>query len=657
MPEWEKQAVPDVRGFLLPDEKRALLRRFAPVLILFPEDRHLAPYPEEGDAIYTVRGSYHPRAVELFLDLARVRYNWRALWRAPWLAFFPRSYTSEIEAIQTAITPQELDQAAALYKSDPHYVGLQGEAYRSAIRSRLTQERLGDRLHSLDLPLNRSKNLKHWKAYFDYLERLRPAAQRSVVYGRLMQGLVTLNAEVASTNETEQLPLSSFGPVDVSRTRIALQYWFHYYYDDWANRHEGDLESITLLLDLDEALIRRAQLVPEDELLAGATVLEAGYSSHEDGYRRRWGDVQQTAEGRPIVYVARGSSASYFEWRIEGYPASARVGLVEKIVTFPGMFFGARRFLGRRWDAQYFARFIARGPKNTDWVAADPRPDDRLQPEMDNILERSVLDECQGVRRVPKFDSSAGFDSATYYLETDDLFWVEMSQEYGVHWGEDSPFPGTQGPRGLQKSERNKKAAHIDQLVRLEVRIERALDAIEQALRQVSERKLAVTNAIPQLDQALRPLRPAALDADDALPRSVRSFVYTMWAWILRVHPEAWPGGPGLINRWRFARSLRPGIFSIFAWGGGFQPLLDRQDPLYHIKTLLARVRQTRYETQHPGSKWDNPFSWVRHTCIADSFYYGRQPKQSFAKSDLQLIDCEDVITSSNMKGSHPRSG
>ena len=81
--------MPDENGYLLPDERRALLRRFAPVLVLFPEAKEQAPYPDDGDAIYTVRGSYHPRSLELFLSEARVRYRpsvWlsdlRLLWRA-----------------------------------------------------------------------------------------------------------------------------------------------------------------------------------------------------------------------------------------------------------------------------------------------------------------------------------------------------------------------------------------------------------------------------------------------------------------------------------------------------------------------------------------------------------------------------------------------
>ncbi len=634
--------MPDERGFLLAEEKQVLLRHFAPVLVLFPETPASAPYPDEGDAIYTVRGSYHPRAVEMFLELARVRYKRSVLLRQPGLIFARRRYTQELARARAGITPGDVEAAVEKYRTDPRYAGMSQQALIEAVHDRLVQEELSKRLHGLDLPLHRARNLKFWKAYFRYLNKLGPQVCRSVVYGRVLQGLAPLNAEIAPPTDPSKPPRASFGPVDVSRARVALQYWFHYLYDDWANRHEGDLESMTVLVSLDESLVLRARPLTAEELLGGVTPLEVGYSAHEDGFRRCWSDVQKTREGRPILYVARGSSASYFEWRLEGFPASARVGFVEKVLTVPGMFIGARRFLGRRWDTAYFARFTARGPQNTDWVAADPQPEDRSDQSPANAQERQIPCECRGVRRLPAFDEQAGLDDHTYYLETDRLFWIEMAQEYGLQWGQDSLFPGTQGPRGQTKAERDKKVAQVDQLVRLEVLIEEALTVIDRDLRKLSERRLAINNAIPQLEDALRPLRPAQLRAKGAFPTSARNFVYTMWAWILKVHPEAWPGGPGLLNQWRFARQLRPGIFSIFTWRGRAQPLLDRQDPLYHIKTLLARVRQMRYEMQLIESKWDNPFSWVRYTCLADSFFYGRRQRQTLTPADLQLIDCED---------------
>jgi hypothetical protein len=75
--------MPDQRGYLLPEERRILLRRYAPVLTLFPERRAQAPYPDEGDAIYTVRGSYHPRSTAFFLKHGKLRYGGRELLRDP----------------------------------------------------------------------------------------------------------------------------------------------------------------------------------------------------------------------------------------------------------------------------------------------------------------------------------------------------------------------------------------------------------------------------------------------------------------------------------------------------------------------------------------------------------------------------------------------
>ena len=79
---------------------------------------------------------------------------------------------------------------------------------------------------------------------------------------------------------------------------LALQYWFCYYFDDWANIHEGDWESITIFL-------RR-----QDDAWQP---LGATYSAHENGARRHWEDVERLEDTHPVVYVASGSHASYFQ--------------------------------------------------------------------------------------------------------------------------------------------------------------------------------------------------------------------------------------------------------------------------------------------------------------------------------------------------------
>jgi hypothetical protein len=76
-----------------------------------------------------------------------------------------------------------------------------------------------------------------------------------------------------------------------------LQYWFFYYYNDKAflgfGVHEGDWEMVQIGLD------RQGQ--PE----------AMTFAQHEHGERCSWGQVTKHAGTHPIVYVARGSQASY----------------------------------------------------------------------------------------------------------------------------------------------------------------------------------------------------------------------------------------------------------------------------------------------------------------------------------------------------------
>lgn len=83
-----------------------------------------------------------------------------------------------------------------------------------------------------------------------------------------------------------------------------LQYWFFYFYNDFnligrflgAGRHEGDWEMIQLRLRDDD----------EPDF--------AVYSQHKHAGVRRWDQVDLVpGTKRPVVYVARGSHACYFE--------------------------------------------------------------------------------------------------------------------------------------------------------------------------------------------------------------------------------------------------------------------------------------------------------------------------------------------------------
>jgi hypothetical protein len=86
--------------------------------------------------------------------------------------------------------------------------------------------------------------------------------------------------------------------------QLWLQYWFFYFYNDYnliggffgVGLHEGDWEMIQLRLT--------AKGVPD----------YAVYAQHKEADVRRWGQVDVVpGTKRPLVYVARGSHASYFE--------------------------------------------------------------------------------------------------------------------------------------------------------------------------------------------------------------------------------------------------------------------------------------------------------------------------------------------------------
>jgi hypothetical protein len=82
--------------------------------------------------------------------------------------------------------------------------------------------------------------------------------------------------------------------------RLWLQYWLWYFYNDYQlsfalGTHEGDWEMVQFRMD--------------DE--AGHPDI-AVYAQHRYGAMRPWEEVE-TLAGRPVVYVARGSHASYFK--------------------------------------------------------------------------------------------------------------------------------------------------------------------------------------------------------------------------------------------------------------------------------------------------------------------------------------------------------
>ena len=84
--------------------------------------------------------------------------------------------------------------------------------------------------------------------------------------------------------------------------RLALQYWFFWYFDDYVNTHEGDWEFVQLVWDAPTA----------EEALRTAPV-EAGYSQHSGGERADWDGGKLERRGdHPVVYAAAGSHANFY---------------------------------------------------------------------------------------------------------------------------------------------------------------------------------------------------------------------------------------------------------------------------------------------------------------------------------------------------------
>jgi hypothetical protein len=94
-----------------------------------------------------------------------------------------------------------------------------------------------------------------------------------------------------------------YGHAVEANGRLWLQYWLWYFFNDYQlsfglGTHEGDWEMVALRMD-------EAADHPDIAI----------YAQHRYGELRPWAEVEKFQPGgvRPVVYVARGSHASYFE--------------------------------------------------------------------------------------------------------------------------------------------------------------------------------------------------------------------------------------------------------------------------------------------------------------------------------------------------------
>jgi Vacuolar protein sorting-associated protein 62 len=108
--------------------------------------------------------------------------------------------------------------------------------------------------------------------------------------------------------ESMDLPAVAYAHIatEEGEDGIAVQYWFYYYFNDWNNHHEGDWEMIQVTFDANSV----------EEALDEEPVSVA-FSQHGTGETSDWEDGNlEKDEGRPVVYVAHGSHASFLEQAI-----------------------------------------------------------------------------------------------------------------------------------------------------------------------------------------------------------------------------------------------------------------------------------------------------------------------------------------------------
>jgi hypothetical protein len=90
--------------------------------------------------------------------------------------------------------------------------------------------------------------------------------------------------------------------LDSDEGKLAVQYWFYYYFNPWNNRHEGDWEMVQLIFEA-ETLLEAYEKGPA----------ELGYSQHSGGESAKWLDNKVLSIGdHPVVYVAQGSHANFY---------------------------------------------------------------------------------------------------------------------------------------------------------------------------------------------------------------------------------------------------------------------------------------------------------------------------------------------------------
>ena len=97
--------------------------------------------------------------------------------------------------------------------------------------------------------------------------------------------------------ESNKVP-RAYARVKRNATHTVIQYWLFYYFNDSINKHEGDWEMVQVVL-----VGTGSDPIP----------FYAAYAQHTTGSKRPWPIVEKKIDDYPVVYVAKGSHASYFK--------------------------------------------------------------------------------------------------------------------------------------------------------------------------------------------------------------------------------------------------------------------------------------------------------------------------------------------------------
>jgi hypothetical protein len=357
-----------------------LLVRYAPQLVVLPED-----IDRDGQPGPRTEHDYHPRSARMFVDIARtVALDGQAsprMWRLS--ATMGRTLELlDVTKVLALILLAALGAGAIVDREPGLLIG--GVIVAGSL---LVLGALGDRADRRKLPRLGGKAARR-RLERVWPERLR--LERLTLPGRVDGRSTWRLYRRLVTSRAVRYPRTVYGRTVQAGELVAVQYWLFFFYNPWHNLHEADWELVTVLHD------------PRADRPQSVCASAHGSGTRLPPDRVTW------IEDQPLIYVAAGSHALYFE------PEAANPG--SDVPT------GADRH-----DARGRLRLGAGSTR--DWVA-DVEPDRCLD------LPSAPYE----LRQLPDVDGlHPGADGWVSW------WWLA----YGGGWGRVRPIPGPafQGPR------------------------------------------------------------------------------------------------------------------------------------------------------------------------------------------------------------------